>query len=138
MASKKIIFVIIFLSISLIASMFLVLRTTVFFGKATSSNSSPIVLENSYLFASPIQAKADGKEKIRITAFLLDGQGLGISNLKVSLQLPQNVSVLAIQSVTDDTGKAVFDLSSSVAKQLDIAAQVNNKTIPQKVKIVFY
>lgn len=118
--------------------MFLVLRTTVFFGKATSSNSSPIVLENSYLFASPIQAKADGKEKIRITAFLLDGQGLGISNLKVSLQLPQNVSVLAIQSVTDDTGKAVFDLSSSVAKQLDIAAQVNNKTIPQKVKIVFY
>jgi len=136
--TNKSIIISIFLGLSLLASIFLVLRTTIFIGKATSNSSSPIALENSYLFASPLQAKADSKEKIRITVFLLDGRGLGVSNKLVVLQTPQTINLTPIQDTTDDTGKAVFDLSSSQVSLTEISAMVNNQKLPQKVKVNFY
>ena len=130
--------IIVFLILALIASLFLVFRTTVFLGRATTINSSPIAYENSYLFASPLQAKADGKEKIRITVFILDGRGLGIPNQNVTLDLPSTISFSPTQPTTDDTGKAIFDLSSAAISKHEIKANTNGKSLPQKVRIVFY
>jgi hypothetical protein len=130
--------IIAFLILALIASLFLVFRTTVFFGRAATLNSSPIVLENSYLFASPLQAKADGKEMVRITIFLLDGRGLGVANKNVTLNLPSTVTTTPTQPTTDDTGKAIFDLSSTTAGKLEVQAQAEGKPLPQKVRVVFY
>ena len=144
MKSTKYLFIIGFLTLSLIASLYLVARTTIFRGRATTSNYS-YVLENSYLFASPLQAKAGDKitptdrhEQIRLTVFLLDGRGLGVANQTVSLQLPANISIINQQEITDSTGKAIFDITSSLAQSFYITASVNKTKLPQKVRVVFY
>jgi len=139
MSNRKYLFIIIFLIIALIASVFVTLKTTVFFGKAATFDSNQVILENSYLFASPIQAKADDKEKIRITAFLLDNRGLGVSNKLVELETTNApLSIQDIQAVSDETGRAIFDISSLSPGKYNISASVDNKTLPQQIKILFY
>ena len=138
MSNRKYLFIIIFLVIALIASVFVTLKTTVFFGKAATFDSNQVILENSYLFASPIQAKADNKEKIRITAFLLDSRGLGVSNKTVKLKTTPSLDIQEIQAVSDDTGRAIFDVSSPSQGKYNISASINNKTLPQNIKIIFY
>jgi len=135
---NKYLIIIIFLSLALIASLYLVLRTTIFVKKATNNNTSTIALENSYLFVSPLQAKADGKEKMRLTIFILDGRGMGIANQTVSLSTSSKINIISIQNQTDESGKAVFDLTSDVAGQFNVSAQTGNTTLPQQVKVVFY
>ena len=137
MKSTKYLIIIILLSLALIATVFVVIRTTTTYQRAATSTTS-IVLENSYLFASPLQAKADGKEKIRITIFLLDGRGLGVANQTVSLNLPKNITITNQQEITDSTGKAVFDLSSSTTQTANITATTGSSKLPQSVKVVFY
>jgi hypothetical protein len=134
---NKYLFIIAFLSLALIASVFLVVRTTTTYQRAAGSATS-IVLENSYLFASPLQAKADNKEMIRITIFLLDGRGLGVANQTVTLNLPKNITVANQQETTDQNGKAIFDLVSSTAQTANITAKTDSTKLPQSVKIVFY
>lgn len=137
--NKKYLLIIIILSLALIASVFLVVRVTSTYNKAaTTSNKNPIVLENSYLFASPLQAKADGKEQIRLTVFLLDGRGLGVANQSVTIDIPQTISINNSQEITDENGKAIFDLSSPVAQTISITAKSNGLSLPQKVKLIFY
>ncbi|MBI2465306.1 Ig-like domain-containing protein [Candidatus Shapirobacteria bacterium] len=131
------IIIIIFLLLTLLASLVLVFRTTIFLGRATGSSSS-VAYGNSYLFSSPLQAKADGKEQIRVTVYLLDGRGLGVPNQTVGLSSSPKVTITSIQTTTDDTGKAVFDLSSSSPIKTIVSASNNQQIIPQTVKIVFY
>jgi len=138
MSHRRSLVLILFLILTLLVALTLIYRTTVFFGKATTLNQSPIALENSYLFASPLQAKADGKEQIRITAFILDGRGLGIPNQTVTLVLPPTVTVLSPLSTTDDTGKITFDLSTPVGSKIEVQAKIGINTLPQKVRIIFY
>ncbi len=135
---NKYLAIIIFLSISLIASLSLVLKTTVFVNKAATGNQSSIVLENSYLFVSPIQVKADNKEKMRVTVFLLDGRGIGVPNQIVDISTSSKVSLTEVQKNTDESGKAIFDISSNTPGQFNLSAKTNGKTLPQQVKIVFY
>ena len=136
---NKYLLIIIFLSLALLASLYLVLRTTVFVQKAaTSSSSSTISLENSYLFVSPLQAKADGQEKMRLTIFILDSRGMGVSNKTVTLSISSKINITSVQNQTDNSGKAVFDLISTTAGQFNVSALVGDETIPQQVKIVFY
>lgn len=135
--SKKTIIFIAFLLFSLIASLGLVFRTTIFYGKATYGNTSPVALENSYLFASPIQAQADGKEKIRITVFLLDGRGMGVVNQSVTLNLPSPLISDAKEKITDDVGKVTFDISSITAGKFPISASANGQSLSQKVSVLF-
>ena len=144
MKSTKYLFIIGFLSLALIASLYLVARTTIFRGRASGSSSS-YVLENSYLFASPLQAKAgdtsiptERREQIRLTVFLLDGRGLGVANQTVSLSLPKNISITNQQEITDSTGKAVFDITSSSVQTFYVTATVDDAKLPQKVRVVFY
>lgn len=136
--NKKYLFIIIFLSIALAASLYLVLKTNVFVKKASTGNQSTVVLENSYLFVSPLQAKADNKEKMRLTVFILDGRGLGVPNQTISLSTSSQISITAVQNITDDSGKAIFDLSSNIAGQFSVSAKTPNSTVPQQVKVVFY
>lgn len=133
---NKAILLIIFLLLTLLGSFALVFRTTIFSSRANSSGS--VAYSNSYLFSSPLQAKADGKELIRISVFLLDGRGLGVPNQVVTLSTSPKVSINSVQSTTDDTGKAVFDLSSSQPLKAKVSATNNNDTIPQTVSITFY
>ena len=129
----------VFLILSLFASLYLLMQTTVFFGQAKVAVPDKIdSLANSYLFASPLQAKADNQELVRITVFLLDSRGLGIPHQNVSLDLPATVNSRPIQPITDDSGKAVFDLSSATTGRFSVSAQSQGLTIPQTVSVVFY
>jgi hypothetical protein len=135
---NKYLIIIGFLILALIASIVLVVRTTTIYNHAATSNTNPVILENSYLFASPIQAKADGQEQIRLTVFLLDGRGLGVANQSVSLDLPSNVIITNSPTLSDESGKVFFDIVSSTPQTINVTATTNNLKLPQKVKIVFY
>lgn len=138
MPSTRYLFIIGFLSLTLIAALFLVVRTTTTYQRASGSSVTSSILENSYLFASPIQAKADGKEMIRLTVFLLDGRGLGVANQTVTLDLPSSVTIQNQQEITDQSGKAIFDISSTTNQTINVTAKTGSSTLPQKVKIIFY
>jgi hypothetical protein len=129
---------VLFLLLSLTATVFLIYRTTSLSSKASgSSPSSTNFVNNSYLFASPLQAKANGQEIIRVTAFILDNRGLGIPNLLVTLDKSPNLTLVATQDVTDTTGKATFDLTSITLDKYSISAAINGQSLPQKLTLNF-
>ena len=106
--------------------------------KASSYNVSSLVsISNSYVFSSPIRAKANG-DLIRVTVFLLDDEGNGIFDKKVSLRaLEGQLNIKEVQSLTDETGKAVFDVASSVVGVYTLEAFTEGVILPQKVKVIY-
>lgn len=106
--------------------------------KASSLNTFNVVsISNSYLFASPIRAKTAG-DLIRITVFLLDDEGNGLFDKKVSLRtLEGTLEIKEIQSLTDETGKAIFDITSALNGVYTLEAFTENIVLPQKVKVTF-
>lgn len=133
---KKIFFIILLL-LGTILTVYLISQTTIFSGKAANNSSHLPSKENSYLFASPLQAKADGLEKIRITVFLLDSDGIGVSQQKVSLNTSSDIQIESLQSITDDTGKAIFNLSSNRAGKYSLSASTLTLSLTQKINLLF-
>jgi len=93
--------------------------------------------ENSYLFASPLQAKAGSGEKIRVSVFLLDDQGKGVADKEVTLGQDPRLIITAVQPITDSLGRALFDIESKTVADFFIEAFVNAQAIPQKVRLSF-
>ena len=101
------------------------------------AGTSGLSLDNSYVFASPLRAKVGG-EQIRITVFILDDRGLGISGKTVSLGRGSQLQVSSIQPVTDAQGRATFDVASeSTHGVYIIEAAVDGATLIQKATITF-
>jgi len=138
MAGIKKYTVIAFLIFSLFAIVYLIYKTTKFSSKATGTPTKNITLENSYLFATPLQAKADGLEKIRIIVFVLDQKGIGIPNQTISLNISPKINIENIQSTTDSYGKAIFDLNTKYASTYPVKAKTINSELPQSINILFY
>ena len=134
-----ILLLIILLLISLVITVFAIRQRTTFFGRAFSSleASGEVVLENSYLFVSPLSAQAGGKEKIRLTAFLLDNQGRGVPNQAVFLGQNEKLGITIVQGVTDNLGRAYFDIAAYTPGDYYLEARANNQIIPQRVKLSF-
>lgn len=105
---------------------------------AMSGNiNSTISLENSYIFASPVRAKAGG-DLIRITVFVLDNAGLGVYNKDVFVgNEDSGLTINKTQASTDETGKALFDISSNNPGTYFVEVMIENQKVPQRVKIVF-
>jgi len=133
----------------LILFLYLIQRPAIFGSFAQTENSgtstpNPSVItpqsvsyDNSYLFASPLKA-ATGAERIRITAYVLDGQGAGVPGKQV--MLGNNITALhiyPISQVTDDSGRATFDISSDQLGLFTIEASIDNKKLNQKVTVSF-
>lgn len=106
--------------------------------KASGQNiANSLSLSNSYVFASPVRASAGG-DLIRVTVFVLDDQGVGLYDKKVELKSKdQSLSIKDIQSMTDETGKAFFDISSTVKGSFDIEVLANGILLPQSIKVLF-
>lgn len=130
---------IILLLFSLVLTVFYISQRTTFFGRAFSSieSSGDVALENSYLFISPLSAQSGGKEKIRLTVFLLDNQGRGVANQAVFLGQNEKLEVTIVQGVTDNLGRAYFDISAFSSGDYLIEARVDNLILPQRVKLNF-
>jgi len=113
---------------------------TNFFGKA--AGSGVFAPANSYLFASPLSARVG--DKIRVTAFALDGQGKGVPNQNVSVGCLDaaacrnaGVGISEVQPLTDTLGQAVFDVSVNTPGKYELQAVVNGAPVPQTVTVTF-
>jgi len=73
---RKFIFFLILIIVILIlfAGFFWLYETKFMIGRASVSKAS-FSIDNSYLFVSPLRARANDKEKIRVTVFVLNNQG---------------------------------------------------------------
>lgn len=134
--SRKIIFTLVGLILFFVV-LFFVGRQLIFTSRASTSNTSLPTRENSYIFASPIQAQGNGQEKIRINVFLLNSQGLGISQKQVTLSSTPSLNIEAVQPQTDDFGKAIFNLSSSIPGKYQISASTSDFTLKQQLFVLF-
>lgn len=121
----------------LLVGIYLVNRRTNVSSRAyTPPDTSSVSIDNSYLFASPLTALAGG-EKIRISIFILNKQGIGLSGKQVTLGRSDGVRVDVIQAITDFLGKAVFDVKASKPGLYYIEAAVENQVLPQRVAVTF-
>lgn len=115
-------------------------QTTSTIGRANTTNQGGLAnlsVENSYVFASPVAADANGSSVIRITVFLLSTQGLGLSAVKVDLSFDGGIRISQNESTTDTFGRATFDLISNTSGDYTISASVGGVKIPQTVSISF-
>lgn len=116
---------------------------TSFFGRASSGGSAARIAgnlspDNSYLFASPISALADGSSVIRVTVIILNDQGLGVAGQNVSLKVSgEGVKVAPVSPVGDTFGRSAFDLTASSPGNYTISAEVSRSSLPQTVSIAF-
>ena len=136
-----VVFIVIFLLLlSLGGTVFFINQRTSFYSRATDpveEHSGIVSLKNCYIFASPLQARADGKEKIRVTVFILDGSGKGVLGKTVFLTNNPKLVVNAAQPVSDDFGRTFFDISSSSVGEFVLQASVGSQILPQEVKVTF-
>lgn len=107
-------------------------------GSGTSSSTALLSRENSYLFVSPVSAEANGTSIVRATVFLLNSQGLGITGQSVQLKTSGRVTVSQITPLSDNFGKATFDLTSSTPGDYTISAEVGGVVLPQTVSVSFH
>lgn len=131
------ILIIIILLLGLGTSIVLVRQETVFWGRAKGNLSNNIEINNSYIFASPLKAGAGGKEQIRITAFILDTEGKGVSGSIVALRTNKEINIDNQEAVTDSVGQVSFDISSHNPGVFEIGAKVNGLDLPQTVTVIF-
>ncbi len=137
-------FLIILLVFLLSVSFFWIYEAKIFVGRANVSQTtfSP---DNSYVFTTPLKAKANGQEKIRVTVFVLNNQGLGVMGKQVTIgdvgaihESPAPFDIETIQGLTDQLGKAVFDITSDRAGEYYLEVKVQENLLPQRVRLSFY
>ena len=82
--------------------------------------------ESSLIFAWPLTAKADGKEKVDINIFVRNAKNLPLINKKVRL-VTNLGAVTTVNDTTDKSGKAAFTLVSSDPGVAEIKATIDNQ-----------
>ena len=105
-------------------------------GRASVSQSS-FSIDNSYIFNTPSQARANGQEKIRLTVFILNNQGLGVLGKKIFVGTDPSLNIETIQGLTDNYGKAYFDISSTNAGEYFLEIKADDTALNQKAHLVF-
>lgn len=93
--------------------------------------------ESSLIFAWPLNAKADGSQKVEINVFIRNSKNLPLVNKKVNLE--SNLGDTSnVNEVTDKSGKATFSLVSTSPGIAEVKAFVDNQVqIKQTVTIKF-
>lgn len=129
-------FLILLLILIFVSSFFWLYEAKYFIGRASISTTT-FSIDNSYLFISPLKAKANGQEKIRITVFVLNNQGLGVLGKKVEIDNDKNLKIEITQGLTDNFGKAVFDISSNMGGEYYLEVKVDGKALSQKAHLSF-
>jgi len=107
-----------------------------FIGRASVSQAS-FSMDNSYVFVSPLKAAANNLDKIRVTVFILNNQGLGVLGKTVELGSDPSLSIETTQALTDNYGKALFDISSNKVGEYYLEVKVDQTVLPQKAHLTF-
>ena len=77
-------------------------------------------------------ATADGVDKCVVNVFITDADGKGISGKQVQLS-----GLGTLNAVTNASGKASFELVSTVAKQYDLTATVGGAQVGKTLTVTF-
>lgn len=108
-----------------------------FFKSRASVSSASFSPDNSYVFVTPLSTRANGQEKIRLTVFILNNQGLGVLGKKVFVSPDSALSIESIQGLTDGYGKAYFDISSTKAGEFFLEVKADDTALKQKAHLTF-
>jgi len=128
--------VLIIVILALILALYFSKNRVLILSRAYGSGNQ-VELANSYLFASPLKAKAGSSERVRVSVYVLDSQGKGVFGRNVILGESDSIRVLPVQPTTDLIGRAVFDVAGSVSGYYVLEAKVDGKVIPQRVGLTF-
>jgi len=97
-----------------------------------ASITQTVSIKDSLLIGQKIMAKADGQEKCVVNVFVLDKDGKGIKGKSVQLS-----GLEEQRAMTDASGKASFELVSSVAGSYDLTASVGGVNLTKGLKVIF-
>lgn len=136
--SKKILIIIFFVVFLIFSSLFFWLYEVQFMKTKALVVVNSFSKDNSYVFVSPLQAKANGQEKIRITVFVLDDRGIGVPGKKVYIERNQSLNIEEIQALTDNFGKSYFDVSAFQAGEYYLKVFVDNIELNQEIRLSYY
>lgn len=136
--NKKIFFLMIFIIFLFGVVLFFGLYEVKFIASRASIKITSFSVDNSYIFVTPLQARANGQEKIRVTVFVLDDRGLGVMGKKVYIERNKALNIEEIQGLTDQYGKSYFDISSISAGEYYLKVFVDNTELKQKVHLIYY
>ncbi len=136
--NKTLLFLILFLVILIGFIGFFGLYEVQFFSSRASISRVSFSIDNSYIFVTPLRAGASGQEKIRVTVFVLDDQGLGVTGKKVYIDRDEALNIEEIQALTDNYGKAYFDVASTKTGEFYLKILVDNIELKQKAHLSFY
>lgn len=128
---------ILLLLLILASSFFWLYEARTYVGRA-SILKNVVSLENSYVFISPLKAKADGQEKIRLTVFVLNDQGLGVAGKKVTVSQAEGLTIETIQGLTDSFGKAVYDITARKTGEFFLNVFIEGNKLNQQSQLSFY
>ncbi len=123
--------------ILLLASGAVFLVRTQTFLRGEASRAQVYSPANSYIFGSPLTAKANDQEKIKVSIFLLNDQGLGVEGKMIELKADTGVNIEISQPQTDSTGQAIFYLTSSSIGRYQVQAQAEGQSLPQTLTVNF-
>lgn len=108
-----------------------------FFGSRADVSQASFSVDNSYIFSTPSQARANGQEKIRLTVFILNNQGLGVLGKKIFVGTDSSLNIETIQGLTDNYGKAYFDISATKPGEYFLEIKVDDTALNQKANLIF-
>jgi len=97
-----------------------------------ANSVAKVSIKNSFLIGEKIMAKADGVEKCIVNVFVLDADGKGVVGKQVQLS-----GLGSFSKVSDNLGKASFELTSTIAKQYELTASVNGVLLGNTVTVTF-
>jgi len=129
---------ILFFLVLITFALFFFFYETNYFGSKASMRVVDVSAENSYVFMNPMQAQADGKDKIRVTIMILNQNGLGVLGKKPVIGVDPRVTVNRVQDTTNSLGEAIFEFSTTTPGQYSIEVTVDNINIPQKSMLSFH
>src|SRR3990167_2480359 len=136
MKKSIIFFIILFLVMIGFITAFGLYEVKFFTGRASVSQAS-FSIDNSYIFSTPSGAKANGQEKIRLTVFILNNQGLGVMGKKIFIGTDPALNIETIQGLTDSYGKAYFDISSTKPAEYFLEIKADDTVLKDKAHIIF-
>ena len=135
---KTLLFLSFLLVILLVFSSFFWLYEAKYLVGRASTIQSAFSLDNSYVFISPLRAKGDGQEKIRLTVFVLSSQGLGVQGKRVFPASSPSLTIEAVQGLTDEYGKAVFDITSTKQGEYYLDILIEGQKLKQQAHLLYY
>jgi Bacterial Ig-like domain (group 1) len=97
-----------------------------------ASSTQKMSVKNSFLLGEKILARADGKDKCVVNVFVLDAKGKGVFGKQVQLN-----GLGSLDAVSDNFGKATFELTSTMTNQYELVASVNGIPLGKTIKVTF-